>query len=75
VARRVAGLGGRAIWRAGVVTDNGNHLLDIHGLQLAEPAMLEAELTVIAGVVTVGLFAARPADQLLVGTATGVEMI
>lgn len=75
VARCVAGLGGRAIWRAGVVTDNGNHILDVHGLDIAEPKQLEAELTVIAGVVTVGLFAARPADQLLVGTATGVEMI
>jgi ribose 5-phosphate isomerase A len=75
VARRLAALGGRAIWRAGVVTDNGNHILDVHGLLIAEPMALEAEVNLITGVVTVGLFAARPADQLLVGTATGVELI
>jgi ribose 5-phosphate isomerase A len=75
VARRLSGLGGRALWRAGVVTDNGNHILDVHGLQIVDPKALEAEVNMITGVVTVGLFAARPADQLLVGTAQGVEMI
>jgi len=75
VARRLERLGGRAVWRAGVVTDNGNHILDVHGLLIADPKALEAEMNQITGVVTVGLFAARPADQLLVGTATGVEII
>jgi ribose 5-phosphate isomerase A len=75
VTRRLSGLGGRVVWRTGVVTDNGNDILDVHGLQIADPKGLEAELNQIAGVVTVGLFAARPADQLLVGTADGVEWI
>jgi ribose 5-phosphate isomerase A len=75
VARRLDGLGGRTVWRAGVVTDNGNHILDVHGLQIFDPKALEAEVNQITGVVTVGLFAARPADQLIVGTAQGVELI
>jgi ribose 5-phosphate isomerase A len=75
VARRLNGLGGRALWRTGVVTDNGNDILDVHGLRITDPKALEAEVNMIAGVVTVGLFAARPADQLLVGTAAGVELM
>jgi ribose 5-phosphate isomerase A len=75
VARRLSGLGGSPVWRAGVVTDNGNDILDVHGLRIADPKGLEAEINQITGVVTVGLFAARPADQLLIGTATGIEMI
>jgi ribose 5-phosphate isomerase A len=73
VARRLAAHGGRAAWRAGFVTDNGNDILDVHGLSIADPVALERELNQIPGVVTVGLFAARPADVLLVGTATGVQ--
>jgi ribose 5-phosphate isomerase A len=75
VARRLSSLGGQALWRTGVVTDNGNHILDVHGLRIADPKALEAEMNQITGVVTVGLFAARAADQLLVGTSDGVETI
>ena len=73
VARQLAARGGRPLWRKGFVTDNGNHILDVHGLTIADPVALERELDQITGVVTVGLFAVRPADMLLVGTAQGVE--
>jgi ribose 5-phosphate isomerase A len=73
VARELTRRGGRPVWRSGYVTDNGNHILDVHGLTITDPVGLEAALNQITGVVTVGLFAARPADVLLVGTATGVE--
>jgi len=72
VARQVARLGGRPAWREQVVTDNGNHILDVHGLEIADPVALESALNQIPGIVTVGLFAIRPADLLLVGTASGV---
>jgi ribose 5-phosphate isomerase A len=72
VARRLAALGGRAVWREKVVTDNGNHILDVHGLEITDPVGMENEISQIVGVVTVGLFAARPADLLLVGTDNGV---
>jgi ribose 5-phosphate isomerase A len=75
VARRLSALGGRPVWRSGVTTDNGNHILDVHGLDIRDALSLEAELNQIAGVVTVGLFAARPADVLLVGTSAGVRTI
>jgi ribose 5-phosphate isomerase A len=73
VARELAARGGRPVWRRACVTDNGNHILDVHGLVIEDPVALERELNQIAGVVTVGLFAARPADVLLVGTPDGVE--
>jgi ribose 5-phosphate isomerase A len=73
VARELATRGGRPVWRTGFVTDNGNHILDVHGLRITDPVALERELNQIAGIVTVGLFARRPADLLLIGTATGVE--
>jgi len=72
VARRLVEFGGRAVWRRGYVTDNGSHILDVHGLAISDPATLEAELDRIPGIVTVGLFALRPADLLIVGTAEGV---
>jgi ribose 5-phosphate isomerase A len=73
VARRIVKLaGGEPELRAGYLTDNGNVILDVHGLSIADPAALEAELNQIEGVVTVGLFARRPADVLLLGTAEGV---
>ena len=75
VARRLARFGGRAVWRQGFVTDNGNHILDVQGLVITDPAALEAALNQIPGVVTVGLFAERPADVLLVGTDQGVTEI
>jgi ribose 5-phosphate isomerase A len=72
VARQLARLGGEAVWREGFVTDNGNHILDVRGLEIPDPVALEGEINQVAGVVTVGLFARRPADVLLVGTSTGV---
>ena len=73
VARQLQARGGRPVWRRACVTDNGNHILDVHDLTIADPVALERELNQITGIVTVGLFAARPADVLLVGTADGVE--
>jgi ribose 5-phosphate isomerase A len=75
VARRLAAFGGRALWRQGTTTDNGNHILDVHGLSIADPVAMEASINQITGVVMVGLFAARPADLLIVGTPNGVEFI
>jgi ribose 5-phosphate isomerase A len=75
VARQLAALGGTPVWRAGVVTDNGNQILDVHGLTIAEPRALEASINQIVGVVAVGLFAARPADVLIVGSEAGVRTL
>ena len=72
VARQLRQLGGEPVWREGVVTDNGNHLLDVRNLAITDPVALEGEINQLAGVVTVGLFARRPADVLLVGTPSGV---
>jgi ribose 5-phosphate isomerase A len=72
VARQLVKLGGEPSWREGVTTDNGNHILDVRGLRIPDPAALETEINQIAGVVAVGLFARRRADLLLVGTAEGV---
>jgi ribose 5-phosphate isomerase A len=72
VARQLAALGGRPVWREGVVTDNGNHILDVHGLSITDPQALETRINAIVGVVTNGLFAARGADVLLLGTPQGV---
>ena len=59
--------GGQPVWREGVVTDNGNWVLDLHGLAITDPVGLEHELNQIPGVVTVGLFARRPADVVIIG--------
>lgn len=68
VARAIAATtGGRPVWREGVVTDNGGWILDVHGLTITAPEELEAALNQIAGVVSVGLFARRPADLVIVG--------
>ncbi|MGA9342716.1 MAG: ribose-5-phosphate isomerase RpiA [Rhodanobacteraceae bacterium] len=67
VARDLVRRGGQPVWRDGFVTDNGNWILDIHGLEIADPPSLERELNQIAGIVTVGLFAKRRADVVLVG--------
>lgn len=72
IARELARLGGEPTWREGFVTDNDNHILDVRGLSIVDPVALESEINQIAGVVTVGLFARRPADLLLVGTSAGV---
>lgn len=73
VARRVAELGGRAVHRHGFITDNGQFILDIHGLPFDDPAALESILDGIPGVVANGIFARRGADILLLGTAEGVK--
>jgi ribose 5-phosphate isomerase A len=67
VAREIVQRGGQPVWRQGCVTDNGNWILDVHGLHIEDPVKLEAEWNQIVGVVTVGLFAHRPADVVLVG--------
>lgn len=67
VARELVKRGGQPVWRDGIVTDNGNWVLDVHGLRITEPVELERELNQIAGVVSVGLFAQRPADVVLIG--------
>ncbi len=67
VARAIAGLDGQPTWREGVVTDNGNWILDVHGWRIQDPVALEAKLNQIPGVVTVGLFAARAADDVIIG--------
>jgi ribose 5-phosphate isomerase A len=73
VARELAKLGATPKWREGVITDNGNVILDVHGLRITDPLGLEARINQIVGVVTNGLFAARGADVLLLGAATGVQ--
>jgi len=67
VARQLVKLGGQPVWRDGVVTDNGNVILDVHGMRITDPPALEAELNQITGVVCVGLFARRKADVVLIG--------
>jgi len=75
VARQMVKLGGRPVLRQGFTTDNGNLILDVHNLEIIDPPKLEAELNNIAGVVTNGIFALRPADVLLLGTPEGVQTI
>jgi ribose 5-phosphate isomerase A len=75
VAREIVKLGGDPEYRQGVVTDNGNVILDIHNLTILNPVELERQLNAIVGVVTNGLFANRGADVVLVGTDKGVETI
>jgi len=75
VARRLAALGGRPVWREGFVTDNGNHILDVHGLSIDDPPALESRLDHLAGAVCNGLFARRGADVLLVGGDAGVTKL
>lgn len=75
VAREIVRLGGDPVYREGVVTDNGNVILDVHNLRIHDPRTLEEQLNGIVGVVCNGLFAARPADILLLGTAKGVQTL
>ncbi len=75
VARELVKLGGDPVYREGVVTDNGNVILDVHNLKIDEPRKLEAAINQLTGVVTNGLFAARPADVLLLGTESGVKTL
>jgi ribose 5-phosphate isomerase A len=75
VARQLVKLGGQPVWREGVVTDNGNVILDVHRLRLTDPAAFETAVNQIAGVVTVGLFAHRGADVLVVAGDDGVRTL
>ena len=73
VARRLLKMRGQPVWREGFVTDNGNHILDVHDLQISNPLEMEARINRIPGVVTVGIFADRPADVLLIADDRGVR--
>jgi len=73
VTRKLADIGGRVVQRDGFTTDNGNIILDVHGLNIKDAVALEQRLNNIAGIVSNGLFALRPADVLLLGTPAGVK--
>ncbi len=73
VARKMVALGGQPEWREGFTTDNGNWILDIHNMDLIDPVEMERTLNNLAGVVTCGLFALRPADLVLMSTASGIQ--
>jgi ribose 5-phosphate isomerase A len=75
VARELTSLGGRPVLRRDFLTDNGNEILDVHDLTIRDPVTVESDLNQIPGVVTVGLFARRPADVLLIGADDGVRQI
>jgi len=74
VARQLIKLGGRPVYRQGVLTDNGNIIIDVHGLKIVEPLKLEENINAIEGVVSSGLFAKRPADIVLIGNNEGVKI-
>ena len=73
VARQLVKLGGVPELREGFITDNGNIILDVHNLEILEPIKMEMEISAYAGVVTVGIFAIRPADVLVLGTDLGID--
>src|SRR5450755_1722802 len=75
VARQLVKLGGQPVWREGVSTDNGNPILDVHNLNITDPKSFESAVNQIAGVVTVGLFAWRRADVLIVAGDGGVKIL
>ncbi len=75
VSRQMVKLGGQPLWRENFVTDNGNQIIDVHGLTILDPIALEATINGIAGVVSVGLFAKRAADVVLVGGPNGVRTL
>jgi ribose 5-phosphate isomerase A len=75
VARKMVKMRGQPIWRENFVTDNGNHILDVHNLQITNPLELENRINQIPGVVTVGIFANRPADVLVIASDTGVRVM
>jgi ribose 5-phosphate isomerase A len=68
-------LGGQPVWREGVITDNGNMILDVHGLSIVDARQLETAINLVTGVVCNGLFANRAADVLLLGTSQGVKEV
>jgi len=73
VARQLVAMGGQPEWREGFITDNGNLILDVHNLDLIDPVASEIHINNLAGVVSCGLFAVRPADVVMMATASGVE--
>jgi ribose 5-phosphate isomerase A len=73
VARQIVKLGGQPAWRENFITDNGNQILDVHNLEIMQPIELEREINDIPGVVSVGIFALRPADIALLGTNSGIR--
>ncbi len=73
VSRRLLKMRGHPIWREGFITDNGNHILDVEDLQISNPVEMEARINRIPGVITVGIFADRPADILLIAADNGVR--
>lgn len=75
VARELSKLGGRPVYRPGVVTDNGGHIVDVHDLQIDNPLALEHAINQITGVISNGLFASRSADVLLLSKSGGVALI
>ena len=75
VARELVKLGGDPVYRQGVVTDNGNVILDVHNLEIIDPKQTESDINALVGVVTNGLFAHRGANVLIVGTSQGAKLI
>ncbi len=75
VARQLVKMRGQPIWRENFVTDNGNHILDVHNLPITNPLEMETRLNQVPGVITVGIFAHRPADVLLIADDQGVRPI
>lgn len=75
VARELVKLGGDPAYRQGVITDNGNVIIDVHNLEILDPKLLETQINAIVGVVTNGLFALRGADILVMGSAEGIQVI
>lgn len=75
VARKLVALGGSPEYREGVVTDNGNIILDVHNFKILNPVEMEKELNNVAGVVTNGIFALRPADIVIVGSPDGAQIL
>lgn len=75
VARQVIKMGGRPVWREGFVTDNGNHIIDIHDLPIGNPLEMETRINQVPGILTAGIFAHRAADVLLIASDQGVRQI
>ncbi len=75
VAREMVKLGGQPVWREGFISDNGGQILDVHNLQILNPVELEKEINNIPGVITVGIFAIRPADVVLLGSEEGIRTL
>jgi ribose 5-phosphate isomerase A len=75
VGRALVELGGAPEWRENTITDNGNILLDVHGLSITDPAGLESEINNIVGVVANGIFAAEAADVVFIAAASGVRQL